>query len=157
MFQRELLMETKADQLNQRIAILLADDDHQVCSAMRLILEQESEIQVVGEVFDGETLLDLLSVSCKGTKDNGGNTTANSIKEPEHFVLLLDWELPGFSPVEEISHLRATFPELIVVALSVQTEARQVALASGVDAFVSKSDPPDQVMAKLRALVPITN
>jgi CheY-like chemotaxis protein len=70
----------------------------------------------------------------------------------QHFILLLDWELPGFNPVKHIPHLRATFPKLIVVALSAQTEARQIALASGVDAFVSKSDPPDQVMAKLRAL-----
>lgn len=146
-------MGTNAGQLNQRMAILLADDDPQVCSAMRLILEQESGTEVVGEAVDGKSLFAQLSKSHISTKGVGGNTTKNPITDGQYFVLLLDWELPGFDPVKQISDLRATCPKLIVVALSVQTEARQIALASGVDAFVSKSDPPDQVMAKLRALV----
>lgn len=147
-------METKAGQLTQRMAILLADDDPQVCSAMCLILEQEAGIQVVGEVVNGESLIQLLSENYNGTNVAGGRTTTKSLTEVEYFVLLLDWELPGFNPVEQIPALRANCPGLIVVALSVQTEARPIALASGVDAFVSKSDPPDQVMAKLRGLVP---
>lgn len=146
-------METRASQLNQRIAILLADDDPQVCSAICLIMEQEPGTQVVAEAVDGESLLGQLSVSCKGTKGTGGNTTTKSIPEVQNFILLLDWELPGFNPVEQIPRLRVSYPELIIVAWSVQTNARQIALASGADGFVSKSDPPDQVMAKLRALV----
>lgn len=150
-------MKNKADQHKQHMAILLADDDPQVCSAMRLILEQEPGIRVIGEVFDGENLLALLSENL--IKNNDGKAIAATVSEKEslHFVLLLDWELPGFKPVKQIPCLRAIFPELIVVALSVQTEAKQIALASGVDAFVSKSDPPDQVMSKLRALTAQTN
>ena len=146
-------METQASQLNQNIAILLADDDPQVCSAIRLILEQEPGTQVVAEAVDGEGLLKQFSESCIGTKGSGENTTTKLIPEVQHFILLLDWELPGFNPVEQIPRLRASCPELIIVAWSVQTDARQIALGSGADAFVSKSDPPDQVMAKLRALV----
>jgi CheY-like chemotaxis protein len=154
LLQRKVLMGTNAGQHKQRMAILLADDDPQVCSAIRLILEQESGTEVVGEVVDGKSLLAQLSKSCISTYGVGGNTTINSKIDGQFFVLLLDWELPGFDPVKQIPDLRVTCPKLIVVALSVQTEARQIALASGVDAFVSKSDPPDQVMAKLRALVP---
>ena len=146
-------METQASQLNQNIAILLADDDPQVCSAIRLILEQEPGTQVVAEAVDGEGLLKQFSESCIGTKGSGENTTTKLIPEVQHFILLLDWELPGFNPVEQIPQLRASYPKLIIVAWSVQTDARQIALGSGADAFVSKSDPPDQVMAKLRALV----
>ena len=146
-------METQASQLNQNMAILLADDDPQVCSAMCLILEQEPGTKVVAEAVDGESLLEQLPESCKGTKGTGGNTTTKSISELQHFILLLDWELPGFNPVEQIPQLRASYPKLIIVAWSVQTDARQIALGSGADAFVSKSDPPDQVMAILYALV----
>ncbi len=147
-------MKNKADQLKQHMAILLADDDPQVCSAMRLILEQEFEVRVIGEAFDGDSLLALLLGNWPQTNNGGGKRTIESEKESQYYVLLLDWELPDFKPGEQIPYLQANFPGLIVVALSVQTEAKQIALASGVDAFVSKSDPPDQVMAKLHALVP---
>lgn len=150
-------METKATPVTQRMAILLADDDPQVCSAIRLILEQEGETEVIGEAGDGRNLLKLLSECCKGNNVPGGNEIRKAETEAQQFILLLDWELPGFKPLEQISNLRVAYPGLVIVALSVQIDARQNALASGVDAFVSKSDPPDQVMAKLRALVPRIN
>jgi DNA-binding NarL/FixJ family response regulator len=146
-------METKSAPLAQRMTVLLADDDPQVCSAIRLILEQEAETEVIGEAVDGQSLFKLLSECCKGNNVPGGNAIQESEKEAQQFILLLDWELPDFKSLDQIPDLRTAYPGLIIVALSVQTEARQNALASGVDAFVSKSDPPDQVMAKLHALL----
>jgi CheY-like chemotaxis protein len=67
-------------------------------------------------------------------------------------VLLLDWELPGLNPADAVSRLRAILPQLTVIALSGRLEARQTALAAGADAFVSKSKPPSQLLAVLRAI-----
>ncbi len=45
--------------------------------------------------------------------------------------------------------LRERRPNLPVIALSGRLEARQMALDAGVDAFVSKGEPPEQLLTTL--------
>lgn len=115
--------------------ILLADDNPKVRSALRLLLEQEPFWAVVTEAADAQGLL--------------GHLAGNGAK-----VVLLDWELPGGHENEFLSQLRSRFPGLKVIALSSKFEARQAALAAGVDAFVSKAEPPEKIINALRFLVP---
>jgi DNA-binding NarL/FixJ family response regulator len=107
--------------------ILLADDQPDVRSAMRLLLEQESAIDVVGETGKAQ---DLLSQA--------------EIAQPD--LVLLDWELPGSLAADLLDALRARCVQVKVVALSGRPEARQEALAAGIDAFVSKGDPPEYLL-----------
>ena len=108
--------------------VLLADDQSKVRSALRLILEQQPDLNVLGEAVDAQGLLDWVRLVC-----------------PD--VVLLDWELPGLPRHDLLSTLRARCPHLKVIALSGRPEARQAALAAGADAFVSKGDPPEQLLA----------
>jgi DNA-binding response OmpR family regulator len=62
-------------------------------------------------------------------------------------LVLLDWELPGLSGNGHLSALRALNSKLKVIALSGRPEARQAALTCGVDAFVSKVEPPERLLA----------
>ena len=110
--------------------ILLADDQAKVRSALRLLLEQEPNLDVLGEAVDTQGLLDWVRVV-----------------NPD--VVLLDWGLPGLSHNGVVSELRAICPHLLVIALSGKSEAHQEALDAGVDAFVSKGDPPDRLLATL--------
>lgn len=111
--------------------VLLADDQFAVRSALRLLLEQEKDVQVVGETADSTALL-----------------LAVMQKTPE--LVLLDWELPGLPPVQLLRLLRYERPFLKIVAMSSRPEARQAALAAGIAAFVSKSEPPERVLAVIR-------
>ena len=113
--------------------VLLADDQPQVRSALRLLLEQESDIQVVDEVCSAE---DLLSHTQRFLPD----------------VLLLDWELPGLPEIGRLSALRQGNPFLCIIALSGKWGARRSALAAGADAFVSKAEPSDRLLGTLRQL-----
>jgi len=116
------------------VRILVADDQPRVKYAMRVLLETQPGVKVVGEAMDVQSLL--------------AETKAN---RPD--LVLLDWELPGLAMVDSLSALRQTCPDLRVVALSVRPEARQAALLAGVDAFVSKMEPPDRLLALIdRAL-----
>ena len=74
------------------------------------------------------------------------------IKETRPDLVLLDWELPGLVANGLMNALRSLFPRLKVVVLSGRPEARRDALAAGADAFVSKGDPPDRLLAALRAI-----
>lgn len=113
--------------------ILIADDQANVRSALRLLLEQASNIDVVGEVADATGLLLLLG-----------------IKQPN--LLLLDWELPGLPADHLMRLLRFEQPHLQVLAMSSRPEAQQEAESAGVDSFVSKGDPPEAVLTTLAQL-----
>jgi DNA-binding NarL/FixJ family response regulator len=112
--------------------ILLADDQAEVRSALRLLLEQEPGIAVVGEAAEAAAVLAQAAAS-----------------RPD--LVFLDWELPGLQATELLHVLRSR-PRMIVIALSGRPEARQAALDAGVDAFVSKGDPPERLLEALYAL-----
>lgn len=111
--------------------ILLADDQPKVRFALRALLERQPDMQVVGEAGSGPDL-------------------SAQIGPTYPDLVLLDWELPGESVADTLSTLRAAYPTLRVIALSGRSEARQAALRAGVDAFVSKSDPPERLLAAIR-------
>ena len=116
--------------------VLLADDQVNVRSALRLLLAQEPDLDVVGEATGTEELL-----------------AQAKIVHPD--LVLLDWELPGLQPTDPATDsgqqllltLHACHPGLRVIALSGRPEACQAALAAGADAFVSKGDPPERLLA----------
>jgi DNA-binding NarL/FixJ family response regulator len=113
--------------------ILLADDQEKVCSALRLLLTQEPAFAVVGEVREAKKLI-------------------KEVGETSPDLLLLDWELPGLSAKGRFSQLLQRYPDLKVIVLSGRPEARRAALAAGADAFVSKGDPPERLLAALQAV-----
>jgi DNA-binding NarL/FixJ family response regulator len=113
--------------------ILIADDESNVRSALRLLLEHESDLSIVAEATGHSDLYRLT------------HTT-----KPE--LLLLDWELSGAEAHKVAASLQILFPNLIIVALSGRPEARQAALAAGAHAFVSKGDPPEQLLDTIRNL-----
>lgn len=112
--------------------VLLADDQVEVRSALRFLLEQELEIDVIGETAEARDLLSQVEIA-----------------QPD--LVLLDWELPGSLVAELLFALRARCVQMKVVALSGRPEARQEALAAGIDAFVSKGDPPEHLLTVLHA------
>ena len=113
-----------------RIRVLIADDHPQVRSALRLLLQEELDVIVVGEASDLEQALELVGV-----------------EEPD--LVLLDWELLAQDGATALTGLRTAIPELAVIALSGSPEARREALAAGADAFVSKGDPPERLVTSV--------
>jgi len=110
--------------------ILLADDQLNVRFALCALLEQQSGLEVVGEATDVEDLLVQVKTTC-----------------PD--LVLLSHELPGLAAVDLLPALRKVCPDLCVIVLSGQPEARQAALAVGAYAFVSKADPPERLLAAI--------
>ena len=111
--------------------ILLADDQAEVRSALRFLLEHEPGMSVVGEAAGAVALLAQVGAI-----------------QPD--LVLLDWELHGSQITELMPALRSCCRS-IVIALSGRPEARQEALDAGVDAFVSKGEPPERLLATLYA------
>ncbi|MCP4543417.1 MAG: response regulator transcription factor [Chloroflexi bacterium] len=117
---------------NSMMRVLIADDEPRVRSALRLLLRQHPSMAVAGEADNVESALEL-----------------TSRHRPD--LVLLDWELSGRNGTSALKRLRAVRQGIVVIALSGRPEARRAALDAGVDAFVSKGDPPEQLLSMLQA------
>jgi DNA-binding NarL/FixJ family response regulator len=114
--------------------VLLADDHTQIRWALRTAIREEPGLTVVGEVSDAKDLV----------------SQAQAL-QPD--LILLEWELPGRREGDLLSSLRTLDLQPRVIVLSQRPESEKAALAAGADAFVSKAEPPEQLLSALRILV----
>jgi len=107
--------------------VLLAESRPDVRSALRLFLELDgNDIRVTEAVRSGDL--------------------ASQVGRLYPDVLLLDWEWPGLRPANFLTQIRGLFPEIALIVLSARPEIRVRAVADGADAFINKSDTPEQMM-----------
>jgi DNA-binding NarL/FixJ family response regulator len=115
------------------IRILLADDNAELRSALRLLLETRLGLALMSEARDMEHVL-------------------AQVEDTRPDCVILDWELPGRPIRERISVLRALAPEMKLIVINTRPELQNQVLAEGADAFICKSDPPDKLLAALHQL-----
>lgn len=109
--------------------VLLADDNFEIRSALRLLLDELGHS--ISEACDFPSLLQQLQT---GPVD----------------MLLVDWELPGLVPQTHMPEIRQNSPRCVVVAMSGRPEARAESGRLGAEAFVSRNDPPDALLRIFR-------
>lgn len=115
--------------------VILADSHQNVRTALRLIIEEEPQWHVIAEASTAGRLLSLLA------------------QDPAD-LLLLDASLPGRRMEDLLPELRRKYPQLMIIILSGRPENHRPAMHSGANAFVSKGNPPEDL---LHALHTITN
>ena len=87
------------------IRVLLVDDHTMVRESLRIVLEQDEDMQVVGEAGDGETAIRLARSSV-----------------PD--VIVMDISLPGRSGIDTTRDLLARHPGIKVLGLSTYCDQR---------------------------------
>ena len=113
--------------------ILLADDQKQVRLALQALLKRQSGMKVVGEASEAQALM-------------------TQIVQTRPDLVLLDWGLPGLADIGSVPVMRQNQPGLSIIVLSGRPEVRGEALAAGADAFVSKMEPPERLLALLYSM-----
>ncbi|MEN6302195.1 MAG: response regulator transcription factor [Armatimonadia bacterium] len=113
--------------------IICADDHEIVRYGLCLLLDNEPDIEVVGEAANGEQALAL----------------AESL-HPQFIVL--DLTMPGLSGAALIRTLRERFPEIGIIVLSMHKSDAYVleALRAGAAAYVLKESEADEVATAIR-------
>jgi two-component system, NarL family, response regulator NreC len=117
----------------QRIRIVLADDHAVVRSGLRLLLDSESDFEVVAEASDVE-----------GAR--------RYVRGHRPRVLVLDLNMPGGSSLRTIPTIRAESPDTQIVVLTMQQEpafARE-ALGAGALGYVLKEAADDELVEAVR-------
>jgi DNA-binding NarL/FixJ family response regulator len=112
------------------VRVLVADSLSKVRHALGVLVRQRPGLELVGEATDAHDLL-----------AKAGATTPD--------VVLLDWKLRGLPIDSVIPAVRKCCPEAYLIVLSDHPEARRNAIRAGADAFVSKVDPPERLVAAM--------
>ena len=120
---------------NNEVTVLLAEDHAIVRKGLRLLLEQEGGIKVVGEAEDG-----------RETLKKAGELIPD--------ILVLDISMPllnGLDVARQISKLQ---PEIRIIILSMYASEDLVyeTLQAGVKGYVLKKSAPDQLVSAIRAV-----
>jgi DNA-binding NarL/FixJ family response regulator len=115
------------------IRLMIVEDLPAVRTALRMRLNAEDDLSVVGAAENGEAALAL----------------APSLL-PD--VMLLDVEMPSMDGITAASALHRLCPKAAIVILSFQDDAltRSRAAAAGAVAFVAKSSPTELLLAAIR-------
>jgi DNA-binding NarL/FixJ family response regulator len=119
------------------IRVLLADDEHLVRSGLRLILEAEEDIEVVGEAADGAAAV-----------------AAVARLDPD--VVLMDVQMPGqdgLAATREIVALGRTASSRVVILTTFDLdEYVYEALRAGASGFLLKRAPAADLVAGVRVV-----
>jgi len=115
------------------IRLLLADDEAMVRRGLRLVLETEDDLQVVGEASDGVEAIE----------------EANRL-HPD--VVLMDVRMPRLDGVEACRRLVEESQTKVVVLTTFDLDEHLfAAVRAGASGFLLKASPPEELVAAIRA------
>jgi DNA-binding NarL/FixJ family response regulator len=116
------------------IRLLVADDDAGVRRGLRMALDLQPDMMVVGEAASGLGVLDQVAAA-----------------NPD--VVVMDLAMPGMDGADTASALLSTIASCRVVMLSMHGDSpsRRRALAAGATAFVEKGAGLDPLLAAIRS------
>ena len=119
-----------------KIRVLVADDHKIMRQGLVCILNEEPDMEVVGEACDGQQTV---ALACDLKPD----------------VVIMDVTMPGVSGVEATRTIRRQLPQTQIVALSVHDPAHKgVAMRdAGAAAYVYKGRPIEDLLAAIREAV----
>ncbi|MGH2993521.1 MAG: response regulator [Solirubrobacterales bacterium] len=115
--------------------ILIADDHGIVRSGLRLLLEREPDIEVVGEASDGV------------------EAREKAISERPDLAIL-DVKMPGLTGLQATREIREQVPEVAVLILSMHDDERYLfeALKAGASGYVLKRQADQDLLDAVRAV-----
>ncbi|MBL7162924.1 MAG: response regulator transcription factor [Anaerolineales bacterium] len=116
-----------------KIRLLLVDDHAVVRSGLRMLLEGEEDVQIVGEA---------------GTASEAVNATTNL--KPD--VVLMDIGLPDISGIEATRKIKALWPNIAIVALTIHEDEEYFfkMLEAGASGYVPKRAAPEELLTAIR-------
>jgi len=117
------------------IRVVLVDDQHLVRAGLRMVLDRQPDVTVVGEAGDGAEALRLL----RGIQAD---------------VVVMDLRMPVLDGVAATRHICAAGPQPRVLVLTTFDTDQEAfaALQAGASGFLLKSVPPDDLLAAIRTV-----
>jgi two-component system response regulator NreC len=120
--------------VNTPLRILLVEDHETVRQGLRLLIDREADLEVVGEASDGAQAM-----------ERGAGTDLD--------VVVMDLSMPGISGIVATRKLKELRPDLPVVSLTRHSDQAflEELLRAGVSAYVLKQSPHSELLRAIRA------
>jgi len=117
------------------LRILLADDHAILRQGLRLLIDSQADMTVVGEAENGETAL-------------------HHAKALHPDIVVMDISMPGMNGLVTTRTLKQRHPEITVLALTRHEDEAYVEelLRAGASAYVLKQSPPSDFLKAIRAV-----
>ncbi|MEP7186829.1 MAG: response regulator transcription factor [Rhodanobacter sp.] len=119
---------------DEKIRVLIVDDHPVMRDGLRAAIEQEADMQVVGEAADGAVAIEQYR-----------------LLQPD--VTLIDLQMPRVDGLEAIMGIRADFPRAVMVVLTTYPGDARVtrAMKLGATSYLLKSACRDEILHAVRA------
>lgn len=121
--------------MSSKIKVLVADDHTIVRSGVRLLLDAEPDIDVVGEALDGAEAVDLVGQL-----------------QPD--VVLMDIAMPGMDGMEATRHIKSEWPGVQVLVLTMHRRDEYLfeMLKAGASGYVLKGAETNELIDAVRVV-----
>ncbi|RRB00894.1 response regulator transcription factor [Larkinella rosea] len=117
------------------IRILVADDHSVVRKGIRTLLEDETDIEIVGEAPDGDEAIDLIPVV-----------------KPD--VLFLDITMPKMSGIEALQIINQQYPKIRILMFSMHNNKDYIlkSVQNGAAGYLQKDTDREEILRAVRAI-----
>ena len=118
------------------IRLLLIDDHTMVRQGLRSLLESYEDVMIVGEGSNGDEAIEL-------------------VEQLRPALVVMDLNMPKKNGIEATAHIKARWPETVVIGLSVQAgeEARRAILNAGGAVLLTKEAAVDELYRTIREVL----
>ena len=116
-----------------KLRLIIVDDHPLVRQGLRRILEREADIEVIGEISDGQVAID----EAEKTKPD---------------VILMDINLPTVNGIQAMRAIKHTNPDTAVITLTAYNNPAQLfhAMRGGASAYYPKEVAPADLLSGIR-------
>src|SRR3989304_3272914 len=125
-----------------RIRVLLADDHAVLRAGLRVLINSQPDMEVVGEAATGE--------GAWRARGGGGAWRQAGAVKPD--IVLLDLTMPGTGGIESTGRIVRDFPGVRVLVLTMHDDLAYLrsALAAGASSYVLKRSADTELLSAIR-------
>lgn len=119
-----------------KTTVLMADDHPLLRQSIRSVLEQEQDLEVIGEARDGEEAVRLAD-------------------ELQPDVVLMDIAMPKMDGLEATRRIKASHPDIAVLVLTIHSDDQHIIgiLEAGAAGYLTKSVFGEEVVQAVRGVI----
>lgn len=118
------------------VKIIIADDHQIILDGLRLLLEKQIDIDIIGEARDGEEVLEKVRTS------------------EELDLVLLDINMPRKDGIEVTREIKARYPEVKVLIVSMYNKKEFIKslMEAGIDGYILKNSGKEELLKAIFSL-----
>lgn len=118
------------------IKVMIVDDDAFIRQSLKVLLEMDTDLEVVGAASEGNEALRLLQ--------------AGHVAD----VVLMDIRMPGCGGVEGTEKIKRAFPQVSVLMLTTFDDDEYIieALRNGASGYLLKNIPPERIIQGIKTV-----